>query len=125
VPRKHERDLTKKPTTCALGGCENRGPEKCPLCKHYTPSRGSRYYYCARYTASRVTCDKDHDECQTCTYYEGGEGFGSGRPNFSGVDWQDPEERAAYMRKYMREYRKRKRVEREKKRAEEGATDEK
>lgn len=93
---------------CKLGdACECHTPKQRPLCKNWQPSRRSKYYYCARFTASRVTCDLPLTACATCAFYEGAGAEGDiGRPNMTGIDWEDPEERAAYMRDYMRRKRK-------------------
>lgn len=93
---------------CELGEeCRCLNPQERPMCKHWTPSRGSKYYYCARYTASRVTCDLLRTACATCSYFEGASAQGDpGRPNMTGIDWEDLDDRAAYMRDYMRRKRK-------------------
>lgn len=100
---------------CEIGGCDQRSPSVCPTCTHWTPSRGSRYYLCARFTASRITCDLPQSACETCEYYEGeiAKEMGKGRPNMSGIDWDDPEEVRRYYRNKMRERRKSKKEDEE------------
>ena len=95
---------------CAIGGCDQRHPNVCPTCKHWTPSRGSRYYFCARFQSARVTCDLPYSACETCSHFEGdiGKEMGPGRPNMSGLDWNNPEEVRKYFRDKMRESRERK-----------------
>lgn len=94
---------------CAIGGCNQRGHRSCPLCGYWTPSRSSRYYNCARYYRHRITCDQL--SCDGCAHYE--ESVAEGRPNLTGVDWQDDEERRRYLRDYMRRKRREAKVRRD------------
>lgn len=95
---------------CAKGGCDRRHPRTCPTCVDWTPSRSSRYYDCGRFLRSRIACDEPRAACATCPHHESGRvSVEQGRPNLSGRDWDDPDERADYMRRYMRAYRERKR----------------
>ncbi len=92
---------------CEIGGCPSKGPTICPTCKHWTPSRSSKYYYCTRYIAGRVTCDLPKGSCKECPFYDGpGE---KGRSNLSGVDWANKEDVKKYARERMQEIRKRRR----------------
>lgn len=82
---------------CAINGCESRGHDTCPLCAHWTPSRSHRYYYCIRYREERITCDLPKSSCKTCPFHDKEDTDGiKGRPNASGRDWRDPEERKEY-----------------------------
>lgn len=84
---------------CDMGGCPQRG-RACVTCASWTPSRNSRYYRCGRFAASHVGCDQPKDACATCSWYEPPDDLGPGRPNFSGINWQDPVERAEYMEQW-------------------------
>lgn len=92
---------------CDIGGCDQRHADVCPSCTHWSPSTGSRYYFCARFQASKVTCDLPHDACATCDYFEGdlSHDMGPGRPNMSGIDWNDPDAVRKYYREKMRKRR--------------------
>ena len=93
--------------TCKKGGCPQRAPAFCPTCVEWIPSLGSKYFRCARYMETRVTCEKTAADCLSCDHHQ----FiiQIGRPNFTGVDWDDPdgESKRKYMRDYMRVYRAR------------------
>ena len=77
----------------------------CPACKDWMPSQGSKYYRCAKYAATRATCDEPLSACEACPYYEKPAEYEEpGRPNLSGIDWEDPDEVRDYKREYMRDY---------------------
>ncbi len=93
--------------TCALGDACSCEQSQRASCANWSPSRGSKYYYCTRYTAGRITCDLPRSACQTCPHFEGADAEGDlGRPNMSGIDWKDDDDRRAYMREYMKQRRK-------------------
>ena len=89
---------------CDIGGCESKGPIVCPTCKHWKPSRSSKYYYCTRYLSGRVTCDLPKSACKTCPFYDGpGE---KGRSNLTGVNWSDKDSVREYSRQRMQSIRR-------------------
>lgn len=96
---------------CKIGGCADRSPSVCPMCRHWTPSRTHKYYRCIRYQQYRIVCDLPEGSCPTCQYYDdpAHRAGGMGRPNFTGVDWSDPDDVAEYKRERRRE-RKRQRM---------------
>ena len=86
---------------CEIGGCIDKGKVNCPKCTHWSPSRGSKYYFCAQFEATKATCDLPSGSCETCDYYEGEvlKGLGAGRPNILGINWTDPDDVRKYSRK--------------------------
>ncbi len=91
--------------SCAVGGCPQRSIDGCPRCVHWRPSRGSKYYSCAKFLELGAVCPLPKASCLTCKDKLKAE-F-PGRPNLTGVDWASETERAEYMRDYMRKYRAR------------------
>lgn len=81
---------------CRKGGCPARGRETCPSCEFWIPSRRSKYYRCLRYLESRITCDLPKGSCETCPFYCP-PSEGAGRPNYTGVDWKNADEKREYL----------------------------
>ena len=64
------------------------------FCSSWSPSQGSKYYYCEYFELEREPCpfEDGHgvSQCENCEYYAKQES--RGRPNLSGVDWNNREE---------------------------------
>lgn len=87
---------------CKIHGCALKSKAACEICKYWVPSQHSKYYYCLRFQETRALCDAPRSECPYCTYYE--TPFpGPGRPNLSGINWDNPEEVREYHKKYRQE----------------------
>ncbi len=71
----------------------------------WKPSRASKYYNCLRYEQTKELCPLIRALCFTCEFYNPPQ-EDSGRPNFTGVNWEDPLERNEYSRQSAIEYRK-------------------
>ncbi len=82
---------------CAIGGCASQDAQKvCPLCPQWTPSRGSKYHNCNLWHRTRFVCALKRSACQGCEHHIVGSDLGIGRPNNSGIDWNDPEQVREY-----------------------------
>jgi len=86
-----------------LEACHCASSEK-PTCRNWIPGRGSRYAKCARFLATRATCDLPRTACQTCQHFVAKL---PGRERI--VNWLSPEAKKVYHTQYMKTYRKRKR----------------
>ena len=90
--------------TCEIGGC-SASSELCQYCRHWRPSPNSKYYSCIQFIEDRKLCDVEGSPCETCRFHEPDDDVVKGRPNFSGINWNDPRDVADYRRAYMRLYR--------------------
>lgn len=87
------------------GGCtckkENVPMRNRVLCSNWHPSQNSKYYNCEFYELEQQPCpfedSNGQSPCDTCEYYAKLEG--KGRPNTTGVDWENPEQVREYNRK--------------------------
>jgi len=87
---------------CKLGTSCTCSSEQKQFCKNWEPGRGSKYFKCSRFIATRASCDKPKSACKTCKH------FISQLPRREcKVNWRDKEQvrihRAAYMRRYRKE----------------------
>lgn len=64
-------------------------------CSHWTPSRSNVYYNCDYYHQYKLECPKKDAgyPCVGCEYFDKGD---QGRPNKSGIDWNNKDEVAQY-----------------------------
>ena len=84
---------------CRINGCTSKARNVCPLCQHWEPSRTHRYYYCARYRLFRIVCDLPSESCLTCDDYDAEDTSGlPGRPNISGIDWTNEDDKKQYFK---------------------------
>lgn len=83
-----------------------------PTCTNWSPSTGSKYYYCSQYLSSRVTCPLPRSSCPTCPLYINST-FNAREPT---IEWDDPGQRNEYHREYMRQWRAKQRVKQRKER---------
>lgn len=89
--------------------CELKSECKCKhlkirnkvLCPHWSPSRASKYYNCELYEMEKIACPFEGRKCCDCEFYSKLES--SGRPNTTGLDWNNPDEVNEYRRKLYRE----------------------
>lgn len=86
---------------CKVGGCLDRSHTNCPQCIHWVPSNSHKYYNCQQYLASRTLCDLPKSSCKNCAYHIKADGM-RGRPNNSGVDWNDIHQVRDYLKKSAR-----------------------
>jgi hypothetical protein len=84
--------------TCKIGGCSERG-ETCLYCKHYTPSASSKYKNCLQYIESATLCHIPKSPCSTCPFHIKAQRK-TGRPNLSGIRWNNKKDLAEYQREY-------------------------
>jgi len=88
---------------CKLGdelcGCNTREKQ---FCKNWEPGRGSKYFHCSRFIATRASCDKPPSACQGCVEHI------EKLPRREGViDWSDKDQVRERRRNYMKTYRRR------------------
>lgn len=93
--------------SCEIGGCENRSVNNCPVCKHWIPSTGSKYYYCSRYILHRLTCDLPKSACETCVHKIPKSTPGAPRTEYTPdeVDWSNKDSIKEYRNKKRKESR--------------------
>lgn len=94
---------------CAIGGCASMDVQKvCPECPHWTPSRGSKYRNCDQWWSQKVICDLPREHCELCpNYIPNIRVLPTGRPNETGIDWNDPEQVRMYYAERKSAQRKR------------------
>lgn len=93
---------------CRIGGCPAQNLQStCPECPHWTPSRSSKYYACRRWHDHHLCCDLPRAACQGCEHHIENGTLPKGRPNESGIDWTDPDQKNEYLRQKKRESRRR------------------
>lgn len=92
---------------CRIGGCIAKNTRStCPMCPEWTPSRGSKYHRCKQWRELRVICDLPRSACATCPQLLPACDPAQGRPNMSGIDWNDPDQVREYNMLKKRESRR-------------------
>ncbi len=87
---------------CKLGDLCTCSSDQKQFCKNWEPGRGSKYYRCSRFVATRASCDKPRSACKSCAHF-----MGKLPRRESVIDWKDHDQVRERRRRYMREYRRR------------------
>ena len=94
---------------CRLEKCTCKA-DKLPMksrviCPHWVPSQGSKYYTCELFELERQPCPFEDrngkSPCETCEY--NGKLDRRGRPNLTGVDWNNSDSVNQYRREKYRD----------------------